>query len=65
MGHTYSGLKDILYVSGADLDPPDFHAPHQNKPFKEPNIDYSTYGSKKWWKEDATEQELASHLQKL
>ena len=65
MGTHSSKIKDILYISSADLDPPGLHDSHTHQPDKEPRVDYSTYGPKKYYKEDASEREIREHIAKI
>jgi hypothetical protein len=59
MGPHSSHIKDILFVSTTDFDPPELHRPRKYRPEKEVKIDYSTYKARKYYKEDATDAELS------
>lgn len=63
MGTNTSKIWDILYVTSEDLDPPGFNDKRKYHPPSKPvKIDYSSFGPKKYFKEDATDEEIDRHL---
>ena len=65
MGTNTSKIKDIIFVTGADLDPPELHEKKEHRPHKEVSYDYSSFTPKKYYKQDVTDEELDVHLKKL
>ena len=54
MGNHSSKIKDFIFVTSSDLDPPELHAKREYNPTKNVDVSYGSYGAKKYWKENAT-----------
>jgi hypothetical protein len=50
MGANTSKISDILYVTGASLDPPGLHDRKEYSPRKEMKTDYTKFIPKKYYK---------------
>ena len=65
MGKQSSKIKDILYVTGKDLDPPEYSKQVKSQHDKKVEIDYRNFRAKKYYKSDATDEEIEQHEAKL
>lgn len=65
MGKQSSKIKDILYVTGKDLDPPEYGNQVKSQHDKKVEIDYRNFRPKKYYKLDATDEEIEQHEAKL